>query len=284
MSSATRKIGAVSGNGAVGYAATGDWRQFGRFRQFLSGSSDLAFIDAEAMMKRQKSTSRSIFIARPICMSPKRRSCGRPGNRRPLAQRGDRPDVRWNEKLTLSHARELRQLGAFHVAAGPIGRCCALLCGGLFYRRTEADGHWFVPDERRLTDAPTTASGGRSIGNLFAAGTVLAAPSGHGPVRKFLQRPLLGARPAPLLLLHPPRPRSDQPIQLFYDTIPADTKYFIFEYYGPWLTAGIAKQMLAGNDRRRSLLWSSARSYSSMALCHFSSRCIILSPIGVRTR
>ena len=70
------------------------------------------------------------------------------------------------------------------------------------------------------------------LGIPFAAGAVRIAPSRHGAVRQFLQRPLLGARPAALFCFIR---RAREPIsrfKLFYDTMPAGTKYFIFEYYG----------------------------------------------------
>ena len=37
--------------------------------------------------------------------------------------------------------------------------------------------------------------------------------------------------------------------KLFYDTMPADTKYFILQYYEPWLPreAALFKQLLAAN-------------------------------------
>ena len=79
---------------------------YGRFRQFLGSRSEFSFIDAEEIMRREKSRSlehlyykadmhatvlTQIAVVQEIVAQ--------------AARAENRLDVRWDEKLTLSHAR-----------------------------------------------------------------------------------------------------------------------------------------------------------------------------------
>ena len=188
---------------------------YGRLRQFLAGRSEFAFIDTQAIMQREKSRSSERLYYKtdmhvtqvaevPVVKEIVARS----------ALMENRPDVRWDEKLTLRHApwnygawarfmsllTEPAEEASYYEGSHTIGG-------------TEPDGHWNIPDPGVLDRVELGHWAAVRLGISFAAGTVCGASSRHGAFRQLLQRSLLGARPAALLLLHPPRARSDQPLQ-----------------------------------------------------------------------
>jgi len=225
---------------------------YGRFRQFLAGRSEFTFIDAEEIMKREKAHSSEDLYYK---MDMHTTYVGQVPVVKEIVARAaaveNRPDVRWDdEKFTLQHWRPDN---------GSQARFLALLTrpaleepylvglhriGG-----AEPDGHWNIPDPG-VFDRVDAGIGRpfdwefRSLPQLCAArlpGMVLFGNSysdfywGLG-----LHRYFCFIR------------RARDPIsrfKLFYETMPADAKYFIFEYYEPWLPESVElfKQFLAAN-------------------------------------
>jgi alginate O-acetyltransferase complex protein AlgJ len=224
---------------------------YGRFRQFLASRSELTFIDAEAIMKREKSRSpehlynkadmhvtevTQIAVVKEIVAQ--------------AAQAENRSDVRWDEKLKLSHA---------DINGGSQARFMALLTlpleeepyyvGAHTIGAAEPDGHWNIPDPGVFERAD--AGIGRLFDWEFRSQPELCASRLPGMVlfgNSFsdlywalgLQRYFCFIR------------RAREPVsrfKLFYDTMPAGTKYFILEYYAPWLPDDVQlfKQLLAAN-------------------------------------
>jgi hypothetical protein len=224
---------------------------YGRFRQYLASRSEFTFIDAEEIMKREKSRSpehlynkadmhvtevAQIAVVKEIVAQ--------------AAQEENRSDVRWDEKLKLSHAR---------INDGSQARFMALLTrptaeepyyvGAYTIGGAEPDGHWNIPDPgvfERADDGIRRPFDWefRSLPELCASrlpGMVLFGNSFsdlYWPLG--LQRYFCFIR------------RARDPVsrfKLFYDTMPAGTKYFIFEYYEPWLLqeAALFKQLFPAN-------------------------------------
>jgi hypothetical protein len=224
---------------------------YGRFRQYLASRSEFTFIDAEEIMKREKSRSpehlynkadmhvtevAQIAVVKEIVAQ--------------AAQEENRSDVRWDEKLKLSHAR---------INDGSQARFMALLTrptaeepyyvGAYTIGGAEPDGHWNIPDPgvfERVDDGIGRPFDWkfRSLPELCASrlpGMVLFGNSFsdlYWPLG--LQRYFCFIR------------RARDPVsrfKLFYDTMPAGTKYFIFEYYEPWLLqeAVLFKQLFPAN-------------------------------------
>jgi hypothetical protein len=224
---------------------------YGRFRQYLASRSEFTFIDAEEIMKREKSRSpehlynkadmhvtevAQIAVVKEIVAQ--------------AAQEENRSDVRWDEKLKLSHAR---------INDGSQARFMALLTrptaeepyydGAYTIGGAEPDGHWNIPDPGVFERADDGIGRPfdwefRSLPELCASrlpGMVLFGNSFsdlYWPLG--LQRYFCFIR------------RARDPVsrfKLFYDTMPAGTKYFIFEYYEPWLLqeAALFKQLFPAN-------------------------------------
>ena len=92
---------------------------------------------------------------------------------------------------------------------------------------TEPDGHWNIPDPGVFERAD--AGIGRPFDWEFRSLPELCASRLPGMVLfgNSFSDLYWAARPAALLLFHPPRREPDSRFKLFYDTMPADTKYFI---------------------------------------------------------
>jgi hypothetical protein len=212
-----------------------------RLRQFLAGRSEFAFIDAVEIMKREKFRSpihlyhqaymhvtevAQIAVVKEIVAQ--------------AARAENRPAIRWDEKLELSYSR---------VNGGSQARSMALLTppeedvpyypGGYAIGGTEPDGHWNIPDPVVLERADAGIGRPfdwefRSLPELCAArlpGLVLFGNSFSDLYWEVgLQRYFCFIR------------RAREPVsrfKLFYDTMPAGTKYFILEYYEPWLVRDV---------------------------------------------
>jgi hypothetical protein len=225
---------------------------YGQFRRFLAGRSEFTFIDAEAIMKREKSRSSEhlyhkvdmhvttvtqIAVVKEIVAQ--------------AAQAENRSDVRWDEKFTLNHVQE--------TSGGSQARFMALLTqpaeerpyftGVYRIGGAEPDGHWNIPDPGVFERADAGIGRPfdwefRSLPELCAArlpGMVLYGNSFSDLYWAVgLQRYFCFIR------------RARDPISRFkpfYDTMPAGTKYFIFEYYAPWLPdeAELFKQFFTAN-------------------------------------
>jgi hypothetical protein len=224
----------------------------GRFRQFLASRSEFTFIDAEDIMKREKSRSPELLYSKAdMHVTEVAQIAVVEEIVAQAAQAENRPDVRWDEKLKLSHV----QING----GGSQARSLALLTppteeepyyeGSHAIGATEPDGHWNVPDPGVLERAD--AGIGRPFDWEFRSLPELCASRLPGMVlfgNSFsdlywalgLQRYFCFIR------------RAREPIsrfKLFYDTIPAGTKYFILQYYEPWLWRDVAmfKQLFPAN-------------------------------------
>ena len=224
---------------------------YGRLRQFLAGRSELAFIDAEAIMKREKPrTAENLYYKADMHVTEVAQIAVVKEIVGQAARAENRLDLRWDEKLQLSHAR---------INGGSQARFMALLtlpekeapyyAGSYAIGGTEPDGHWTIPDPVVLDhDDPGIGRPFdwefRSLPELCAArlpGLVLFGNSYSDLYWALgLQRYFCFIR------------RAREPIsrfKLFYDTMPAGTKYFILEYYVPWLSHDVElfKQLLPAN-------------------------------------
>jgi alginate O-acetyltransferase complex protein AlgJ len=224
---------------------------YGRLRQFLANRSELAFIDAEAIMKREKPrTAERLYNKADMHVTEVAQIAVVKEIVAQAARAENRLDVRWDEKLKLSHAR---------INGGSQARFMALLtppeeempyyAGSYAIGATEPDGHWNIPDPIVLERAD--AGIGRPFDWEFRSLPELCASRLPGMVlfgnsysdlywALGLQRYFCFIR------------RARDPVsrfKLFYDTMPAGTKYFIFEYYAPWLSdeAELFKQLLPAN-------------------------------------
>jgi hypothetical protein len=224
---------------------------YGRLRQFLAGRSELAFIDAEAIMQREKSrTAEHLYNKADMHVTEVTQIAVVKEIVAQAARAENRLDVRWDEKLTLSHAR---------INGGSQARFMALLtppeeeapyfAGSYAIGGTEPDGHWNIPDPVVLDRADPGIGRPfdwefRSLPELCAArlpGLVLFGNSFSDLYWALgLQRYFCYIR------------RAREPIsrfKLLYDTMPAGTKYFILEYYEPWLAREVElfKQLFPAN-------------------------------------
>jgi alginate O-acetyltransferase complex protein AlgJ len=224
---------------------------YGRLRQFLAGRSELAFIDTEEMMKRLKSGSpERLYYKTDMHVTVVTQLAVVKEIVTRIATAENRSDIRWDEKLRLSH--ELWNYGIW-------GRFMSLLSrpvevapyyvGGYTIGATEPDGQWNLPDPHTLDRAD--AGVGRPFDWEFRSlpepcqarlpGMVLFGNSFSDLYwRLGLHHYFCFIR------------RARDPIsrfKVFYETMPADTKYFIFQYYEPWLPDDVElfKQLCAAN-------------------------------------
>jgi hypothetical protein len=224
---------------------------YARLRQFLANRSELAFIDTEAIMKREKARSPEHLYYKtdmhvteaaqlPVVKEIVARS----------AQMENRPDIRWDEKLTLRHEQwNSGSWGRFmSVLVQPVEEA-PYYPEGHTIGGTEPDGHWNIPDPGVLerTDAGIGRPFDwefRSLPELCAArlpGMVLFGNSFSDYYWALgLQRYFCFIR------------RARDPVsrfKTFYETMPAGTKYFILQYYEPWLPDDVElfEQFLAAN-------------------------------------
>src|SRR5579864_7883944 len=121
---------------------------YGRLRQFLAGRSELAFIDTEEIMKREKARSseqlyyKTDMHATEVAQLPiVKEIVAR------FAQMENRPDIRWDEKLTLSHEQWDSGSGSrfMSLLIQPVEEA-PYYPEGHIIGATEPDGHWNIPD------------------------------------------------------------------------------------------------------------------------------------------
>ncbi len=209
-----------------------------KFRQFLAREPSLIFIDAEAILRKEKTrTSEHLFAktdlhetevgALPVVMEIIAR----------IAEAEGRPEIHWQEDFKLAHeiwgpgneGRFLAPLISITEANFPH------FVGGYTSGTEQPDGSWHGP----ALDALNRADDG--VGRAYDFG--------------FDSRPDLCARRLPGMVLFGnsfsdlywamglhryfcASRRARNPISRFkpfYDSIPEGTKYFIFQYYVPWL-------------------------------------------------
>jgi hypothetical protein len=210
---------------------------YDKFRQFLASQSDLTFIDAEALILREKQhTTEHLYAMTDMHTTDVAQLLVVKEIIAQIARAEGRPDIRWNEDFTLTHqttngGSEERFLSLlvptpedkpYFVGEFPIGA-------------KEPDGTWVIPDHIVMERADDGV--GRPFDWEFRSNPDLCPQRLPGMVlfgNSFsdaywalgLQRYFCFSR------------RARDPIsrfQLFYDTIPPGTKYFIYEYYSAWL-------------------------------------------------
>jgi alginate O-acetyltransferase complex protein AlgJ len=211
---------------------------YDQFRNFLATRSELTFIDAEEIIKRLKSTSSELLYAKGDIHATQ--FAQRPVVKEivaQIAQAEGRPDIRWNEKLTLTH-QQLRKGGIERnllAVLFPPEEDVPIFEGGYPIGGQETDGDWTIPNPH-FVDRADPGIGRpfdfefRSLPQLCPQrlpGMVLFGNSFSDFYWMFgLHRYFCFIR------------RARNPISrfmAFYDTMPPDTKYFIFQYYEPWL-------------------------------------------------
>jgi SGNH hydrolase-like domain, acetyltransferase AlgX len=210
---------------------------YDRLRQFLSGRSDLKFIDAAAIIKREKSNSpehlfyktdmhATIIADIPIVKEIVAR----------IARAEGRTDIRWDEHFKFSHAQwNYGSDGRFLSLLTPPKEEIAVLDGIYAVGGTEPDGHWFLPDPHVLERADEGVGRPfdwefRSLPELCPQRLPAMVLFGNSFSDLYwalgLHRYFCSIR------------RAREPIsrfQAFYETMPADTKYFIYQYWDPQL-------------------------------------------------
>lgn len=216
-------------------AAGGNYDQF---RNFLAARSDLTFIDAEAIMKREKSKSpehlyfKTDLHATEIADVPIVKKIVAV-----IAQAEHRPDIRWDETFTLKHIRwhyggEARLMATLF----PPSEVMPYFDGVYTIGGKEPDGHWYLPDPHVL-DRFDDGVGRpfdwqfRSLPELCPQRLPGLALFGNSFSDIYW---VLGLHRYFCFIRRARNPISR--FKAFYDFMPADTRYFIFEYYEPWVT------------------------------------------------
>ena len=225
---------------------------YGRFRQFIASRSEFTFIDAEEIMKREKSRSpEHLYIKADMHVTEVAQIAVVKEIVAQVARSENRLDVHWDEKLKLSHVKLNggSQMRLMALLSPPVEEEEPYYEGAYTIGATEPDGHWNISDPGVLDHAD--AGIGRPFDWEFRSLPELCASRLSGAVlfgNSFsdlywavgLQRYFCFIR------------RAREPVRrfkLFYDTMPAGTKYFIFQYYVPWLLHDVElfKQLLAAN-------------------------------------
>jgi alginate O-acetyltransferase complex protein AlgJ len=212
-------------------------RNYDQFRNFLSSRSELTYIDAEPIMKILKTSSVELLYAKGDIHATQfsQRAVVKEIVAR-IAQIEGRPDIHWDENLTLTHLHWRGGIERNVLAVlFPPDNEIPLFEGGYSVGEPEPDGQWTVTD---LGFADRADPGiGRPFDFEYRSrpdlcpqrlpGTVLFGNSFSDYYWMLgLQRYFCFVR------------RARNPIsrfEAFYETMPAETKYFIFQYYEPWL-------------------------------------------------
>jgi hypothetical protein len=213
---------------------------YDQFRKFLASRSELTFIDAEDIFKRLKSTSSELLYAKGDIHATQfaQRSVVKEIVAQ-IAQAEGRPDIRWDEKMTLTHV-QWRKGGIERnllAVLFPPQENLPVFEGGYPIGGQETDGHWTIADPR-FADRADPGIGRpfdfefRSLPQLCAQRLPGLALFGNSFSDVYW---MLGMHRY-FCFMH----RARNPISrfmTFYDAIPPDTKYFIFQYYEPGLIA-----------------------------------------------
>jgi len=207
-----------------------------KLRQFLARQPELMFIDVEAMLLQEKRATQEQLFAKtdhhmtevgqlPVVEEIVAR----------IAQAEGRPDVKWDERLDLEHAWSEGGQGRFMSLLRPAKEFLPYYTPMHTIGGEEPDGHWYLPDRVVLERADDGI--GRPFDWEFRSLAELCNQRLPGMVlfgNSFsdfywalgLQRYFCFSR------------RARTPVSrlnAFFDTMPADTKYFIFQYFSPWL-------------------------------------------------
>lgn len=215
---------------------------YDKFRQFLSGRSDLTFIDAENIVLQEKTrVTEHLYSKTDLHINIIGQASVVPEIVKVIADIERRPDIRWREDLRLAHqayfsgGSETRFLSLLF----PVREVNSPYFDGLYtIGRKEADGTWTIPDHVALERADPGI--GRPFDWEFRSNPDLCPQRLGGMVlfgNSFSDAYwALGLHRYFCFIRRARDPMSR--FKLFYDTIPEGTKYLIFEYYAPWLPGG----------------------------------------------
>jgi hypothetical protein len=210
---------------------------YDKFRRFLADRTDLQFIDAEPLLRQEKNeTTEHLYYQTDMHVTTIAEIPVVKEIVAAIARAENRPDIRWSETFTLQHRRwdygaDARFLAVLSSPKEEIPDFADAHRIGA----TEADGNWLLPDSHILDRADD--GNGRSFDWEFRALPELCSRRLPGMV-------LFGNSFSDMLWdvgLHRyfcfiRRARNPvSRLKLFYDTIPPGTKYFIFQYYEPWV-------------------------------------------------
>ena len=161
---------------------------YDRFRDFLASRPELTFIDAEPIMKDLKAGSAELLYAKGDVHATQfaQRAVVKEIVAR-IAQIEGRPEIHWDEKLTLTHLhwRGGIERNALAVLFPPDNEI-PVFDGGYTVGEPEPDGQWTVIE----SDFSNRADFGRGTAVRFrvplAAAAMPATPAGDGAVRQFV--------------------------------------------------------------------------------------------------
>ncbi len=211
---------------------------YDRFRQFLASRSELTFVDAEEIMKRERSeTSEHLYYKTDMHADEVGQLPVVKAIIAAIARAENRPDIHWHEHFVLGHAgnwngSEARFLSLLFPPTEEVpGFKGRYAVGG-----RESDGHWVVTDPLVLQRADQGV--GRPYDFEFSSRPDLCPERLPGIAlfgNSFSDLYwVLGMHRYFCFIRRARNPISR--FRAFYDTIPDGTKYFIFEYYAPWVT------------------------------------------------
>lgn len=209
-----------------------------RLRHYLAQQTTLTFIDIEAIFKREKERSpgrlygkHDIHATELAQLAIVKEIVAR------IAAAEGRPDIRWDRNLTLS--RKLRFGGVEAEMLSVLRRLTERDIP--FYLEEETiggdrpDGSWYVPDPRALVAIDDGV--GRPFDWEFRSRPDLCPQRLPGTVlfgNSFSDYYwALGLHHYFCVIRRARDPMSR--LALFYNTIPEGTKYFIYQFYTPWL-------------------------------------------------
>ena len=210
---------------------------YDKFRQFLANRTDLQFIDVEPLLRQErKKTVEHLYYQNDMHVTPIADIPVVKEIVATIARDESRSDIRWDEKFALYHktwntGSDARFLSVLSSPKEEIPD----LTGTYRIGAAESDGNWFLPDPHVLERADEGK--GRPFDWEFRAFPELCSQRLPGMV-------LFGNSFSDMLWyvgLHRyfcfiRRARNPvSRLRLFYDTIPPGTKYFIFQYYEPWM-------------------------------------------------
>jgi hypothetical protein len=216
---------------------------YDRFRRFLAAQPDLIFVDAQDILERSKADATryplfyktdphpTLVAQIPVVKQIIER----------IAQAEGRSDLRWDEKLAFADRRAYGIAGMFLALLFPPWEHPPTIVDGYQIGANQTDGDWEVNARADLFERADEGAG-RPFDWEFRSRPDLCPQRLPGIVL-FGNSMSDGWWPLGFHRYFCFSRRARNPIsrfKLFYDTMPAGTKYFIFQYYEPWLTEVIA--------------------------------------------
>jgi SGNH hydrolase-like domain, acetyltransferase AlgX len=224
---------------------------YDRLRHFLAAQPGLIFVDVQEIMERHKAdverAGATLFYKTdphptfsgqiPVVTEVIER----------IARAEGRSDVRWDEKFTFVKGHLSGDAARFMSLLSALVEHPLVILDGYQVGASVPDGDWLVPDRLMFESAD------EGIGRPFDM--------------EFRSRPELCPQRLPGMVLFGTSSsdtwwtlgfhryfcfsrRARNPIsrlKLFYDTMPPDTKYFIYQYHETWLTELLADQWLSSS-------------------------------------